>query len=533
MLTKGSIVHDAYYWERVGFRAAWISVTQLPLLFLLAGKVNIIGFLIGSSHPQLNWLHRWVARTLLISVTVHGSFFIAEWVRADFVALELQMMPMVKYGIGSWWVLLWINLSGLAPIRSMAYEFFVFQHLVSAIILLWLLSNHVPSYAMYNVWLAIGFLCFDRAAYGLWIFILNVHRGQHNRPEGSAVYPAVTGALRKLAKYASFLGHPAHIKAWEGEITTVSVKTTHLSWKPGQFMYLWIPRLGPFEFHPYTISNFQGLSQESAPRDIQFAIRAHSGFSRRLLKKARSPQHKKPVTAFIVGPFGSLPTWNAFETVVLIAASTGGSFTLPILESFLRDTGCVRQVWFLLLVSERDHCNCYLSRLSTWSSQVRSLSARVEVNASNEPRCDTQSDGADSPFASCSCKAIRDMGNEKHVKAAPTDMWESRNTRRSLSETASINLDAEHVPLNTDYSSTATPQGCTAPVHFTFGRRDLEEFIRSPIETAYGETLVAVCGGKLVTSDVRNIVAKLSDERAVHKGTGAQGIRLYVEEYGF
>jgi hypothetical protein len=65
------------------------------------------------------------------------------------------------------------------------------------------------------------------------------------------------------------------------------------------------------------------------------------------------------------------------------------------------------------------------------------------------------------------------------------------------------------------------------------GRPDLGEFIRCPIEEAMGETCVAVCGGKSLTSHVRNAVVRLSDERAVHKGTGAQGICLHVEEFSF
>jgi hypothetical protein len=71
-------------------------------------------------------------------------------------------------------------------------------------------------------------------------------------------------------------------------------------------------------------------------------------------------------------------------------------------------------------------------------------------------------------------------------------------------------------------------------VEFTFsGRPDLGDFIRYPVEQATGETCVAVCGGKSLTGHVRNAVVRLSDERAVHKGTGAQGICLHVEEFSF
>jgi NAD(P)H-flavin reductase len=525
MITNQSIINDAYYWERVGFRAAWISVTQVPFVFLLAGKVNLIGFLIGSSHERLNWLHRWVARTLFLTVTVHGSFFLAEWVRADFVTLELQMMPMVKYGMGSWCVLLWINLSGLAPIRRLGYEFFVLQHLVSAAVLLWLLWNHVPSYAMYNVWIAIAFLVFDRVAYSVWIAFLNF---LPRRRAHEGLGESVSSRRSRTSRFPSLtwrVGHRAHIEACEGEITTVTLKNTGLSWRPGQHLYLWIPWLGGIESHPYTISNTQEPFAQSSSQDVQLVVRAHSGFSRRLYKKAQAAQRGAPVvmTAFIVGPLGAPPAWHTFETVVLVAASTGASFTLPILESLLRRPGCVAQIRFLLLVRQNKHCHCYLGRLRHLASQARSLaqvSTRVEIAVSRDfsgkpEGRDTQSCGpsADTTTTEVSEKALHDIS----------------------SRASSLHSDADDAVTKDGRTSSASCYRTArlAPVHFSFGKKDLAEYIRSPVETAFGETVVAVCGGRRLTSNVRNLVAQLSDERAVHKGTGAQGIRLYVEEYAF
>jgi hypothetical protein len=45
--------------------------------------------------------------------------------------------------------------------------------------------------------------------------------------------------------------------------------------------------------------------------------------------------------------------------------------------------------------------------------------------------------------------------------------------------------------------------------------------------------MVAVCGGKRLTSDVRNYVTELSDDKAAHKGTGAQRICHYGKEFAF
>lgn len=137
----------------------WTS--HLPLVYLLASRSSIIGFVVGSSHERLNWLHRWVFRTLLLTVTVHGGFFVAEWLRADFINLELDMMPMVKYGIGAWAILVWTFITSLSPLRSVAYEILVLQHTAAAAVFLSLLWIHVRNYASCNVWFAIRAISFD------------------------------------------------------------------------------------------------------------------------------------------------------------------------------------------------------------------------------------------------------------------------------------------------------------------------------------------------------------------------------------
>jgi hypothetical protein len=44
---------------------------------------------------------------------------------------------------------------------------------------------------------------------------------------------------------------------------------------------------------------------------------------------------------------------------------------------------------------------------------------------------------------------------------------------------------------------------------------------------------VVVCGPQGLVSDVKGDVVGLSDERGVHKGTGAQGVYLHTESFGW
>lgn len=641
MLTTKAISPDAYYFERIGFRAAWVSIMQVPFVVLLSSRINLLGLLVGSSYERLNWLHRFVARVMLVTVAVHAGFFLHQWIRADFLALELEMMPMVKYGMGAAGVLLWMNLSGLAPLRHNFYEFFIVQHLASIAMFLWLLHSHVPSYAMYYVWAAVGFAAIDR----VWRGLLFAYRNLRIRPTGPD--------LSKL-RLADRIGYRAELHALPGGVTRVVIQNVPFKWRPGQHVYIWMPSIGLLETHPFTISNAYecnggasvsgremaatvggevpaaracGVEQAGGPElpHAQLEIRAHSGFSRRIQRVAShrlDPEPSSTVTpavtrrVFLFGPFGAPPQWNAFQTVLLVSASTGGSFTLPILQSLLAVPGCVRRVHFLLLVRRRPQCSCYLAQLRSlarYRSVARDadgvgvIDLRIHVAVtgreceSEHPfegnladRCCCASATADS--APCCCGAAKLNASETRPDASSAPA--SANTIASASwgpgrHGKDGNSDSTALPSSTT-SSTSTPAPvdeihcCAVPdaspqpdlpedtpeapppnklqtvlptkmdaigekcqvatvetvqamtslprgpgIHFSAARPQLESVIREAVEGARGETLVVCCGGRPLVAEVRNRVAALSDERAVHKGTGAQGIGLWVEEFAF
>ena len=518
-LTTGSIIHDAYYWERVGFRAAWVSVTQVPFVFLLAGKVNMPSFLFGSSYIDMNWLHRWVSRTLFVTVTIHGSFFLSEWVRADFVRIELEMMPMVKYGLGLWAVLAWTTISSLIPLRRLCYEFFVLQHIISAGVFLWLLHVHVPAYASYNVWMAVAFALSGRV-YRLCILLC----------QNIAIRKRTFGLIA-----GKQLGHSAELQALAGEITMLTVHGVGLSWKAGQHVLLWCPTLAFLESHPFTIANLPKGNGENRFQTLQLIIRARSGFTRKLFRRATS---SATVTAFLTGPFGNLPTWSTYETLVLISASTGASFTLPILETVLNDPCCVRRVDMLLLVRHKSHLDGYLSRLQAALSHPKSpeLSLHIMVAVTGKQVVPICEDDAALEVGSMSTSSSFDASVKTLMQSCTATTDDSSSSFDKIiansKQQGSIEEEEHSVGVrnNEKYNNSRTAKSNS--VQYMLGRPSLAAIVREPVEASAGETSVIVCGGKSLTSTVRNCVATLSDERAVHKGTGAQGIHLHVEEFG-
>lgn len=548
MLTSEAVVNDAYYWERIGFRAAWISATQVPFVYLLASKSSIIGLLAGTSHDRLNWLHRWVSRTLLVTVTVHGGFFFTEWWRASFISLELSMMPIVKYGMGAWFVLVWTFLSSLAPIRQLTYELFVLQHIAAAAVFLWLIYAHMPSYARYNFWFALAALALDKAL----TLGITIRRNIN---------------FRNLKN----LGYRVEIRPIDSDITEVIIPDVRFSWTAGQHIYLRVPMIGPWEAHPFTIAT---AHQSSGINNIRLYIKAKKGFTRRLQKKVKllGDSEAYKTTAFITGPFGWPPTWKSFETLILISSSSGASFTLPIIDSILKspELSCVKRIDVLMIVRNKYHIKFCLPRLNAAIANAESANIMLNITIAitcpcNRPPNSVAEDnyvGTRDDLVTCKCgnkfrsevlmlannkselhsaATLRQRSSQSYMSEKPTCCHEAPNDDDPIAEAAYCSSSPSLPAMNNHQSPGIVPAGPSSPPalhtpkisYFIGSRPDIQAFIRGPVEATGGETSVAVCGGRSLCATTRNFVAALSDERAVHKGSGAQGIHLHSETYCF
>ena len=502
-----------YKWEKVAFRAAWVSVTQVPFLFCLASKLNVISLLSGISYERLNWFHRWASRTVFLTVIVHWSFFFTEWTLADFVSMEIKMMPMVTYGFAAWGVLGWMVLSSFGFFRSLWYELWVLQHLASAGVFLWLLYLHVPAYATYNIWMAVAFVAFDQIGRLIWNIFQNL-RGKT-------------------------FGYPASLEAMPGEFTKVIIPVS-FRWRAGQHIYLSVPRLGLIEAHPFTIANVP-------PEALTLYIKAHSGFSRRLHRSAQ--QAKRHYRAFVSRPWGTPPNLSSFETVIFLCNSTGATFTLPLFQDLARRRCCAKNVIFCWVCRDPNQVAWFQKQLILASEEISAnganVSIQVAVTDGSKELCSCCMPDADGE--TCCGKVEKDDDKtccteelaEKVESCCTVDAEKKADSSCELEATVKSISDAEATtPTTQSIAETSTEclcalRSCGCASISCGARPSLESVILPAVENAQGETAVVSCGGKSLTADVRSYITRLSDERAVHKGTGAQGIYLWTEEYGW
>ncbi|KAF8849426.1 ferric reductase-like protein like transmembrane component [Acephala macrosclerotiorum] len=505
--------------------ASWLAAAQIPLLLLLSGKANLIGTPVGVSYERLNVLHRWVVRGMLLLITLHFGYQSYGWNQYGLMQLEWKTDTCPPTGIAAYSLLLWLNITSLAPIRNRFYEFFVVQHILSFIAFVYLVIRHLPSTALYSrtyIYAGVGIYFLDR-------LIRTIRYTYHN------IRPA-----------------RASLTALDGSVTKIRVQSKQVkSWTPGSHVFLAIPRLGFGQSHPATIASIPS----SHGGDLIFILRSRKGFTNRINRKASASQtslladSKKEIEgpasassdqtdlALIGGPYSaSHSDPAAFDTVLLFSGSTGITFTLSNLLSLAHRAQTasklpLRSLDFVWVVKQISWTSWVTEELI---SAVNSLKEKgIEVKVTIYVTCDDSLTALPEKNAAsgCACDLSVDPCHcaTDIQAAAPTE--EEENHEGSKDETSK-----EIVATTTASSQLSTVSGSLKSLPFAklvSGRPHIREIVLDLAEQAEGEMAVFACGPLGLCTGIRNTVASVSDERAVHRGTGAEGIYLHVESFGW
>jgi predicted ferric reductase len=573
--------------ENVGFRCGVVTIGQLPLIILLSGKNNIVGFLSGVSYERLNWLHRWCARCMLLTATMHMGYFLSAWAPYDYIGYQLKNNNIVWRGLAAWCTLVWIVVSSMTPIRGWSYEVFVIQHIISFAVFLAFVYIHTPVEYNAYVWIPVALFLADRLIRALRTLYINT----------SIFHPAQKkqGLMNELwACKAEFTPLPHNT-------TRIVVRNPPVSWTPGQHVFLSCHSIVPLQSHPFTVA--------SIPEDgrMEFYVKAEKGGTKRLFRHAEKSQElagtsRKTRTVAIEGPYGCLRPLRQFDSVVLLAGSTGGTFTIPLLRDLIQgwkenagtstpktssllsasSGSATRHIRFVWVVKSRGQLGWFSSQLSSVYSEFQTLQQSlrdIKLEMTVYITCDESFtsehksllSNITAPPPASAPKKLPDHGTVEYRGRPESGVMENKTKteREEVRETTS--LDSESLDIQpsscgpngtcccrtaideSNRSASKTVCCCSKPrptsqqssshstakplVHPSIaiysGRPKTRDIIRRSLEQALGESAVVVCGPQGLVADVKRDVVSLSDERAVHKGTGAQGIYLHTESFGW
>ncbi|RDW85357.1 hypothetical protein BP5796_03682 [Coleophoma crateriformis] len=234
--------------EYVGNRTGTLSLVNMSMAILFAGRNNILIGLTGWSQTTFLTLHRWAARVASLQAVVHSIAYTVAYFEpgsggaAGYAAEAAK--PFYWWGIIATIALCLTTAFAILPIRIRFYELFLITHIVLVIIALVGCWYHlVPHFGFiygYQVWLYIAFAFWsvDRLA--------RLARVAYYNRRGSST--AVVEALPDcdIMQVSVFL--PV---AWE--------------FGPGQHTFLYVPGLGKFwENHPFSIAGWKNKGQSSS-----------------------------------------------------------------------------------------------------------------------------------------------------------------------------------------------------------------------------------------------------------------------------
>ncbi|PLW33559.1 hypothetical protein PCASD_14097 [Puccinia coronata f. sp. avenae] len=363
-------------------RPASIAMFQFPILFLLAMKNNLCGFL-GVGHERINFLHRLIGRTVVLCSIIHAGII---WKAQVSPPGQLLKQPTFLYGAISLAMMIFLTLTSIGPVRKRFYQCFLGAHIFGYILLLFALWKHVK-----DTHLPIMLCC------------------------GCKIVDQMLQAFNTRFRTAQFTSLP-------GKITIIEVPNLGTGWRAGQFVFLRIySRKYVLEKHPFTIANAPATdSPYGAKNNLVLIAKANGDYTRRIheigLTKAAMesectseakkypdpwaqsmfPGHTKSELGLIdssygsqllvsvEGPYGhTYQDMRSHETVVLVGAGVGCTFVMSLFEevvgSSLRGLASTRNILIYWTLRDIDMLEFFVDPIRENLRIAQSVDVAVQI----------------------------------------------------------------------------------------------------------------------------------------------------------
>ncbi|KAJ5916358.1 hypothetical protein N7504_000373 [Penicillium tannophilum] len=337
----------------------------IPLV-LMAGRNNP---LIRALHvPFDTWmlLHRWLGRIVVLESLVHTmtwgiSYAEAENWRTVFAALVGGSF--LRDGFIATCILTVILLHSPSPIRHAFYETFLHLHFVLA--------------------------AFTMAF--LWVHLDGMHSQKY------LLTAMILWALERVVRivvliYRNFGPNSttANVEVLHGDAIRITLRLARpWTFQPGQHLYLYIPAVGWWTSHPFSIAwSEDTFSDECLPSSeddllghrqstISLIVQRRAGLTDRLFRNTS----KGSITyrALTEGPYGNIHSLNSYGTVLLFAGGLGIahqiSFVLHLVSGFAEGTVATRRIFLVWVVRSSAH----LQWVRSWITSILAMDQQRDI----------------------------------------------------------------------------------------------------------------------------------------------------------
>ncbi|KAI1110914.1 ferric reductase like transmembrane component-domain-containing protein [Nemania sp. NC0429] len=376
--------------EYVGNRTGTLSLVNISIAILFAGRNNLLIAITGWSQTTFLTLHRWVARVATVQAIVHSIAYTIPYVDPGYEGAPSYAEKAAEPFY--WWGIIGTIALGLAvtfailPIRITLYELFLIVHIVLIILALVASWYHlVPHFGLeygYQIWLYICFAFWsaDRLARLARI-------AYYNRLGGAkAVVATVPGCnilhvtvFPRTAQgvgpgqhtFVYFMGlgrfwesHPFSIAAWAHSHTHRSPLTQSVSSSPSTSKSNGVysiakevdtplsPATDSIDYVTSTATQHQEVvvpREQQKHRDVSFQllIRAHSGMTGKLQRHLSSHPAGSKVDislyteGYYAGHYATLQSLFTADTVLCLVGGMGITNALGYVQEYVSGTSSV------------------------------------------------------------------------------------------------------------------------------------------------------------------------------------------------
>lgn len=288
--------------------------------------------------------------------------------------------------------------SFLSPITFLSAVLILFQAMV-AFAAMCIQSISFIRHAFYETFKYFHIALAILAIIGLWYHLRLCKVPQLNLLAGAVAI----WVLERLTRIALIMyrnvgrgGTKAILETLPGDTMRLTVDVARpWTFLPGQHAYIYMPSIGLWTSHPFTVAWSQETEQPdmkyglaSSKQEVSaltktsmsFVIRARSGFTRTLLKKVEaSPEGRVSSKCFVEGPYGGQYQMHSYGTVVLIAGGIGITHQVPhvrdLVDGYANGTVAAQKVLLVWIVQNPEH----LEWIRDYMIEILSMDKRREV----------------------------------------------------------------------------------------------------------------------------------------------------------
>lgn len=272
-------------------RTGIMSFTQAPIVFLFAGRNNLLMWLTGWSFDTFNVYHKWTSRVMMIYAIIHSAIW--TWMCRDTLAREAAEFYWVLGTVATIAGSLML-FQAMHVFRSRWYEIFLVLHIVFGIVFIVGLWYHCWTIGwMQWVWATIAVWGFDR--------IIRVCR---------IVYCGgiLTGDFTLVDQ--------------EQLIVKAEIPYSRLwSVYPGAYVYIYFLSGNKFwESHPFTVYQSPEACKNG---NMTLLLKAKDGLTFDLVTRLATAGGKRSMKMMIEGPYGSKHPVGKYDSSIYIAGGIG------------------------------------------------------------------------------------------------------------------------------------------------------------------------------------------------------------------